>query len=54
MIDELTDQEFFTTDLKDKVIKLMEDPSKIVIATMKNTEKFEQYGFTDYIKQSKN
>ncbi len=50
-IDELMDEEFMTNDLKNKVVSLMEDPGKIVIASMKNTKKLEEFGFLDYIKQ---
>ena len=53
-IDELVDEEFMTNDLKNKVVSLMEDPGKIVIASMKNTKLNEEFGFLDYIKQSKN
>lgn len=41
MFDELMDEEFFTNEMKDKVVKLMDDPSKIVIATMKKPEKYD-------------
>jgi nucleoside-triphosphatase THEP1 len=53
LIDELVDEEFMTNELKDKVVALMEDPGKIVIASMKNSKKMEEFGFLDYIKQQK-
>ena len=50
-LDELTEEEYFTNEMKDQVLELLNDPSKIVIASMRHQDDPAKYGFLNFIKQ---
>ena len=53
-LDELVEEEYFTNEMKDQVIDLLNDPSKIVISSMRNKEDLGKYGFLNFVKQHEN